>query len=107
MFSKGCIFGKHAERKYDKGKTRKSLQILELIHSYLIGPLPTPSYGNSRYVLTFIDDFLRYYWVFFLKLRSEVYEILKDFKAFTENFSGKKIKVLRTHNGKECVNNNL
>ena len=107
MFSKGCICGKHAEHKYDKGKTRKSFQILELIHSYLIGPLPTPSYGNSRYVLTFIDDFLRYYWVFFLRLRSEVYEILKDFKAFAENFSGKKIKVLRTDNGKECVNNNL
>ena len=83
------------------------MKVIELIHSYMIGSLPTTSYGNSKYFLTFINDFSRYYWVFFLKLRSEVYEILKDFKAFTENFSGKKIKVLRTHNGKECVNNKL
>ena len=81
--------------------------MIKFIDSYLLGTIPTPSYGNSRYVLTFIDDFSRYYWVFFIKLTSEVYEIFKDFKAFAENFSGKKIKVLRTDNGKECVNNNL
>ena len=52
------------------------------------------------YVLTFIDDFSRYGWVFFLKLKYEVYEIFKAFKYYVENFIWKKIKVLRTYNGK-------
>ena len=43
---KGCIVGKHAERTYDKGKERRVVQVLELIHSYLIGSIPRPSYGN-------------------------------------------------------------
>ena len=81
--------------------------MLYMIHSYLIGPLPTPSYGNSCYVLTFIDDFSRYCWVYFLKQKSEVFETFKVFKDLVENMSGNKIKVLRNNNGKEYVNKNL
>ena len=57
---KGCIVGKDAKCKYNKGKERRVIQVLDLIHSDIIGPIPTPSYGKSRYVLTFIDDFSRY-----------------------------------------------
>ena len=57
---KGCAVGKHAERNYEKGKARIYVQVLDLVHSDLIGPLPTPSYGGLRYVLTLIDDFSRY-----------------------------------------------
>ena len=83
---KGFIVGKHAKHKYDKGKERRDVQVLELIHSYLIGPLPTPSYVNSRYVLTFINDFSRYCWVFFLKLKYEVYAIFKAFKYYVKKY---------------------
>ena len=104
---KGCVAGKHAERKYEKGKEMRDVQVLDLIHSNLIGPLPTPSYGNSRYVLTFIDYFSRYCWVYFLKQKSEVFEMFKVFKPLVENLSGNKIKVIRTGNGKEYFNKNL
>ena len=53
----GCVVGKHPEHKYEKGKARRATQTLGLEHSKLIGPLCTPSYGGSRYVLTFIDDY--------------------------------------------------
>ena len=66
----------------------------------MIVPLTTLSYGKSRYFLTFIDDFSRYCWVFFLKLKSEVFDIFKDFKDYVEKFSGNKIKFLRTR----CIN---
>ena len=69
--------------------------------------LPTPSYGGSRYVLTFIDNFSRFCWVYFLKLKSEVFETLKVWKALVENQCGNKIKFLRTDNGKEYVNKSL
>ena len=82
-------------------------QVLDIIHSDLIGPFPTPSYGNSRYVLTFIDDFSRYCWVYFLKLKSKFFETFKVYKDLVENACGNKIKVLRNENGKEYVNKNL
>ena len=104
---KGCIIGKHAEWKFDKGMARRSIQVLELIHSYLIGTITTRSYGKSRCVITFIYDFSRYCWVYFLKLKSEVYDIFKDFKYYVENVNGKNIKVLRTDNGRKYVNMNL
>ena len=55
----------------------------------------------------FIDDFSSYCWVFFLKLKSEVFQTFKVFKYLVDNFSGKKIKVLRNDNGKEYVNKDL
>ena len=73
----------------------------------MTGHIPTPSYVNSRYVLKFIDDFSRYCWVYFLKQISEVFEIFKFFKDLVEKLSGNNIKLLRTDNGKEYVNNNL
>ena len=71
---------------------------------YCIYNIPTPSYGGSRYVLTFIDDFSRYCWVYFLELKYKVFETLKVWKALVENACGDKIKVLRTDNGKAYVN---
>ena len=51
----GCVVEKHLEQSYEKGKERRSTQPLGLVHLDLIGPFPTPSYGGSRHVLTFID----------------------------------------------------
>ena len=82
---------------------RRATQPLGLVHSYLIGPIPTPSYGGSRYVLTFIDDYLRFSSMYFLKLKSEVFEQLKIWKELVENKSENKIKILRNDNGKEYV----
>ena len=104
---KGFVVGKHAEHTYEKGKARRDFQVLDMIHSYLIEPLLTVSCGNSRYVLTFIDDFSRCCWVYFLKLKYEIFEPFKVYKALVENACGNKIKVLRTKNGKEYLNNNL
>ena len=91
-------------RKQKKGEI---LKFLDLVHLFLIEPLPTPSYGGSMYVLTFIYDFSRFCWVYFLKLKSEVFETLKVWKALVENQCGNKIKVLRIDNGKYYVNKSL
>ena len=100
----GCILGKHPKEKFDKGKAWRASQILELVHSDLAGPFQHPSFSKARYVLTFIDDFSRYTWVYFLKQKSEVFEHFQDFKTFVEKQSGNIIKVLRTDNGGEYVN---
>ena len=71
---KCCIVGKHPEHKFDQGKASRASSILGLIHYDISGNIPTTSMNGSRYVLTFIDDFSRYTWVFFIKKKSEVLE---------------------------------
>ena len=52
-------------------------------------------------MVTFIDDFSRYVWVFFMKEKSETLEKFKEFKEIVEGKVGKKIQCLRTDNGGE------
>eukprot|EP00253_Pinus_taeda_P001647 PITA_01647 len=80
---------------------------LQLVHSDLCGPLPIVSFSGYKYFLTFIDDFSRRTWVYFLKLKSEVFNIFLAFKAFVEKQSGHQILKLRSDNGGEYVNNNF
>ena len=64
---KGCVVGKHLDHKFDRGKASRASCILGMIHSNISGPMPITSMNGSRYVLTFIADFSRYTWVFFIK----------------------------------------
>jgi hypothetical protein len=52
----------------------KSNELLELIHSYVVGPMETPSIGGAKYILTFVDDFSKKVFVYFLNAKSEVFK---------------------------------
>ncbi|KAG8474588.1 hypothetical protein CXB51_031227 [Gossypium anomalum] len=76
-------------------------ETLEYIHSDLWGPSRVPSRGGANYMLTFIDDFSRKVWAFFLKQKSDVFSVFKSWKIMIEKQTGKQIKYLRTDNGLE------
>ena len=97
----GCLVGKHPEKRYEVGKAQRVYSILNLIHSDVAGPIPTTSINYCRYFLTFIDDCSRYCWIYFMKQKSEVFEIFKVFKAMDENSFRKKIKSIRSDKGGE------
>jgi 5'-3' exoribonuclease 2 len=59
------------------------------------------SLSRYTYYVSFIDDYSRKTWIYFLKAKSEVFGKFKEFKALVENLSKKKIKVLRSDNGGE------
>jgi transposase InsO family protein len=59
----------------------------------------TPSLGGSIYFLTFIDDYSRKTWVYFLKHESEKFDKFKEFKALVEKHSGLSIKILISDRG--------
>ena len=63
--------------------------------------------SQSKYALTFIDDFLRYCWVYFLKHKSEFFYLFKVFKALVENQSGRRLKILRYDNGGKYAKSKL
>jgi len=80
---------------------KRTKHILELVHNDVFGPVKVPSLGKSVYYVSFIDDFSRNKWIYFLKKKSEVFDRFKEFKALVENQTEKKIKVLRIDNGGE------
>lgn len=61
--------------------------------------------GGNRYFISFIDDYSRKNWVYFLKEKSEAFHAFKEFKAEVEQYSGVSIKTLRTDRGSEYLSN--
>lgn len=98
-----CIKGKQQRQPFPHSKTR-SKEILQMVHSDVCGPMENTSIGGLKYFLTFIDDFSRKTFVYFLKEKSQVKESFIEFKNLVENQTGKRIKVLRSDNGREYVN---
>jgi transposase InsO family protein len=78
---------------------------LELIHSDVCGPMPSTSLSGYVYYVSFIDDYSRKTWVYFLKSKDELLEKFKEFKALVENLFERKSKILRSHNGGEYTSN--
>ena len=71
------------------------------MHSDVFGPVSVPSLGKSMYYVSFIDEFSKNTWLYFLRKKSKVFDRFEEFKALVENQTEEKIKVLRTYNGGE------
>jgi hypothetical protein len=101
-----CQKGKQSHKTFSNLKGTRALDILNLVHSDLVGPLES-SLGGSKWILTFINDFSRMTFTYFLKSKGQVFSKIKDFKAATELETGRRIKTLRIENGREYVNANF
>ena len=75
------------------------------MHIDLVGPMQVTSIGVSTYFMTFIDDFSRRTWVYFLKNKSEAFNKFLKFKAQAEKECGHYVKVLRSDRGGEYTSN--
>lgn len=74
-------------------------QSLGIVLSDVWGPILSESLTRCKYFVTFIDDYLRYWEVFFSQ-NAEVCEAFKNYNAALENFTGHKKKKLQSDNGK-------
>lgn len=59
--------------------------------------------SNRRYMISFIDDYSRKVWVYFLVEKSEAFITFKKYKNLVENEIGSSIKGLRTDRGGELT----
>jgi transposase InsO family protein len=103
-FCKGCVIGKHTRRQFRKSKF-STTRPLELIHTDICGPITPGSFSGKEYFITFIDDYSRKCWVYFLEKKSEAFETFKKFKVMIEKTTGKKIRSLRLDRGGEYLSN--
>jgi hypothetical protein len=95
---RGCALSKNSKATFPSNELR-SKGILDLIHLDVSGPMSVASMQGELYYVTFMDDFSRKTWIFFIKTKDEVFSQFREFKAQVENQTGKRIKVLRSDNG--------
>ena len=72
-FCENFVYGQQNWVSFPFGGKRVK-QILELSHSDVFGPVKVPSLGKSMYYVSFIDDFSRNTWIYFLEKKSEVFD---------------------------------
>ena len=63
--------------------------------------MPSTYLNGYEYYVTFIDDYSRKTWMYFLKNKSEVFNKFNEFKTLIENHSKRRIKTLRSDNDGE------
>jgi transposase InsO family protein len=103
-FCEHFLYGKQNWVRFPSSATRVE-EILQLVHGDVFRPVSMPSLGKSVYYVSFIDEFSRNTWIYFLKKKSKVFDRFKEFKALVENQTEKIIKVLSTDNGREFCGN--
>ena len=92
------------KRKYVKKikkDAKRSIGILEIVHTDIYGPFPVRSVDGYDSFITFIDDYSCFGYIYPIKERSEALDKFKIFKAEVENQHNLKIKVVRSDHGGE------
>ncbi|PKI63324.1 hypothetical protein CRG98_016315 [Punica granatum] len=95
-----CQYGKAYKLPHEESKFKAS-EPLDLSHSDVFRPVKQASIGGMKYMVTFINDFSRYVWVYFMKEKSETLSNFKDFKEAAEAEVGKGVCCLCIDNGGE------
>jgi hypothetical protein len=103
----GCALGKMHRDEFPSNPDRRKIDLLELVHTDVCGPMQTRSFGGAYYFFLFIDNFKRYTWVYFLRRKSYVFEYFKEFRNMVEKQTGKTIKILCSDQGGEYRLGNL
>ena len=75
--------------------------MLEIVHLNVCGPMSSTSLSGYVYYVSFIDDFSRKTWIYFLKGKNEVFSKFKEYKSLVENQMDRKIKNLQSDNGRD------
>lgn len=98
-----CCEGKLSRQKFPKRSEHGAENMLDLVHSDLCGPLEVATPSGNRYVLTLIDDYSRFCFVYFLKRKSETVSRIKEFSALVKNTFNKNLKRFRSDRGGEYI----
>ena len=100
-----CTMGKLAKQPFRLNEKRASKQ-LDLVHSDVC-QMDIASIGQAKYFVSFLDDYSRKVFVYFIKQKSEVPGVFERFIKFAEKQCKYKLKTLRNDNWREYINATL
>ena len=67
-----------------KTNNHKSINPLDIMHTDIWGPAPILSNSGARYYVYFLDECIKFIWLFPLKLKSDVEKLFMLFKTVVE-----------------------
>lgn len=94
-----CQLGKSKKLPFSNS-SQESIAPLELIHSD-VWSTSTHFLSGCRYYVIFIDDFTRFFWLFPISNKSDVFSTFVKFKQLVEKQFNYSIKQFRSGNGSE------
>nr|GEV63095.1 retrotransposon protein, putative, Ty1-copia subclass [Tanacetum cinerariifolium] len=75
------------------GSCERDAGLLDLVHTDVCGPFRSAIKDGKCYYVTFPDDFSRYGYVYFIKHKSDTFEVFKRYQNEVENQLDRKIKL--------------
>ncbi|CAI5791624.1 Retrovirus-related Pol polyprotein from transposon TNT 1-94 [Podarcis lilfordi] len=90
-----------------EGTAEKHQSARHIVRSDLCEPMNVPSLGKNRYILNFLYDFSKNCIVYFLKGKSEMQEMLKNYLAMAENEFQRALAMLMPDNVGEYCSHDL
>jgi len=96
-----CLVCKQHRDTLPKHSTWRASTKLQLIHADICGPISPSFHSNKRYILSFIDDYSRKAWVYFLHEKSKALSVFKSFKACVKKEVDASITCLKTDKGEK------
>ncbi|GJX37133.1 retrovirus-related pol polyprotein from transposon TNT 1-94 [Tanacetum coccineum] len=102
-----CALGKRKKSSHQPKAEDTNHEKLYLLYMDLCGLLRMASINGKRYILVIVDDYSRFTWVKFLRIKDEAPEaIIKCIKNIQVHLNAT-VRNVRTNNGNEFVNQTL
>ncbi|KAI3815569.1 hypothetical protein L1987_15241 [Smallanthus sonchifolius] len=102
-----CLKGKQYKSSHKPKNLNTNDTPLQLLPMDLFDPTNIMSMGKKSYCLVITDDYTRFSWVYFLRIKDETAEILKSYILRVENQSNQRVKIIRCDQGTEFKNHTL
>ena len=93
----GCILGKSHRTPIPRQSHSRAKNVLDLVHSDVLGPLEVDSVGGSKYFISFIDDHSNWVTVYTMRKKSEALNRFIQFKQYAETHTNRKLVKLHVH----------
>ncbi|QRW21846.1 Retrovirus-related Pol polyprotein from transposon TNT 1-94 [Rhizoctonia solani] len=97
-----CLLAKGHKLPFSPQTARSDVP-LDLVHTDICGPMDIEAIGGYRYFILFCNDCTGYFCAYLLKKKLGALERYKEFKAWAERSSGRRIKCLMSDRGGEFM----
>nr|GEW39087.1 hypothetical protein [Tanacetum cinerariifolium] len=102
-----CQLGKSKKHIHKPKTENTNLEVLNTLHMDLCDPMRVQTINMKKYILVIVDDYSRFTWVKFLRLKDETPEVIIKFIQQIQVSLNKTVRYVRTDNGIEFVNHTL
>ncbi|GKD96937.1 retrovirus-related pol polyprotein from transposon TNT 1-94 [Tanacetum coccineum] len=102
-----CQPGKSKKHTHKPKTKNTNLEVLNTLHMDLCRPMRVQTINGKKYILVIFDDYSRFTWVKFLRLKDEIPKVIIKFLMQIQVSLNKTVRYIHTDNGTEFVNKDL